>query len=91
MVVAPVVTSLSFWPAGLMLTAKNEPAAKDAVDALSVENGVTAPGAIVPPLLAKRPPNEPVPISVAPCSTVTVETTEPLTSSVPAWTSVAPV
>ena len=74
-----------------MLTAKYEPDAKDAVDAFSVENGATAPGAIVPPLLATMRPNVPVPVKVAPCSTVTIEAIEPVTSSVPAWTSVPPV
>ena len=89
---APVVTSLSFWPAGSMFTAKNEPAANDAVPAtFRVEKGVSAPGATVPPLLTIRPPIVPDPPIVAPDSTVAVETIEPVTASAPALTSVGPV
>ncbi len=91
-VVAPVVTSLSFWPAGLMLTVKNEPEAKLAVPAtFRVEKGVSTPGATVPPLLTIRPPIVPEPPIVAPDSIVAVETIAPVTASVPTWTSVEPV
>ena len=88
MVVDPVETSLSFWPAGLMATAKVEPAAKEASPVtVNVAYGASTPGATVAPLLATSPPIVPVPPSVAPISTVTgAEGIEPSTSNVPSLT-----
>ena len=50
-----------------------------------------APGAAVPPVFTIRPPTLPVPPSVPPLFTVTVELPmEPFTANVPAFTRVGP-
>ena len=92
-VAVPVTRSLSFWPAGLMLTRKVEPGAKLALPVtLSVVKGVSAPGATVPPDCATRPPTVPEPASVPPFDTVAIEfAIDPVTARVPTVTVVGPV
>jgi hypothetical protein len=52
---------------------------------------IELPGATMPPPLTLSPPMEPVPVSVAPEQTHTVETSEPFTLRTPSLTVVVPV
>jgi hypothetical protein len=77
---------LSFWPAALTLTAKIDPAAKDAAPlTVSVERREHA-GAISP-ALGDRPPI-PEPPRVALDSTMALDTIEPVTRERSGLTSV---